>query len=142
MASVALDRAYNDLPPCYMAAFTDIINKCVDEWGYLNGLNKPRFIAMMFCSMVERRMVDLSMGVTLYKPNLTPAFEQIIKEHSVFLHSPFSENMNNTAISALQSVYLMDEDDYLYNIDFWETVLMDVLSSIVHVSTVRHKQQD
>ena len=135
MSSLYIERVYCDLPDRYMGLFTNVVNKCITEWGYKGTVEKPRFVVMMLAAMIERAMLDIHVGSEVCKPTLAPDFLALIDEHNIFTHSPFSKPMEYIALSALQSVYLMDSSDFSFNADFWETICMDVLSSIVQVSS-------
>ena len=135
MSSYFFERSFADLPTRYMSSFSESVDKCVAEWGYIHGNEKPRFITMVMAGVLEEMFLLVNENDCVYEPRFIKEFSELIDSYGLFEISPFSDSVNKMALVVMQSVWMMDARVFTLNTDFWETLLMDVISSVIHVST-------
>ncbi|MGR5365773.1 hypothetical protein [Photobacterium damselae] len=136
MSSNYLERMFFDLPPRYMGQFDASVNKSIQEWDYVYGKEKPRFITMVFSTVFEEMLLLNHNNQHISHPILKEGFSELVEKHSLFKYSPYSPMVNYAALIALQSAWLLDEREFSLYIEFWETLMMDVIDSVVYVSTM------
>lgn len=141
MSSHYLERSYSDLPPRYMSTFTDCVDKCITEWDYIHGVEKPRFATMVFSTVLEEMFILLNDGSHITYPVFIPKFNDLVEEHNIFKISPFAPDVNQAALVALQAVWLLDPREFSMYTDFWETLFMDIIGSVVYVSTTNRNRK-